>query len=117
MLRTGTIPEAGGYGLVTAENGEERENAKRAGPRSVPLERNFRRPRPIVALLAILGCGLQIPLDGFQSLEIKHGLPIYSIEVRETDEAILDCDSGDFMYDERFKDYKGVGRHHLELGD
>ena len=53
----------------------------------------------------------------FQGVKVQHGLPIYSIEVRETDEAVLNCYPGDFMYDERFEDYEGVGRHHLELGD
>jgi hypothetical protein len=37
VLRKGTIPAAGGYGLVTAENGEERENAKRAGSRTLGI--------------------------------------------------------------------------------
>jgi hypothetical protein len=28
VLRKGTFPAAGGYGLVTTENGEERENGR-----------------------------------------------------------------------------------------
>jgi len=68
----------------------------------------------VTALLAILRRGLQITLQLFQGLKVQHGLPIYSIEVRETDEAVLNCYPGDFVYDERFEDYEGVGRHHLE---
>ncbi len=37
VLSEGTIPAVGGYGLVTAENGEERENAKRAGSRTLGI--------------------------------------------------------------------------------
>jgi len=53
--------------------------------------RNFRRPRLVVALLGILRCGLQITLQLFQGLKVQHGLPIYSIEVTQTDEAVLTC--------------------------
>ena len=69
---------------------------------------------PVVALLAILRRGLQIAFQIFQGLEVQHGLPIDSIEVTQTDEAVLNCYPGDFMYHERFKDYDGVGRKHLE---
>jgi hypothetical protein len=103
VLSEGTIPAVGGYVLVTMENCEE-------GKRQA----NCRRPRPVVALLAILGRGLQITLQLFQGLEVEHGLPIYGIQITQTDEAVLNCDSGDFMNGERFEDYEGIGRQHLE---
>src|ERR1700686_395294 len=77
------------------------------------LARTFRRPRPVVALLAILGCGLQITFQLFQGLKVQHGLPIYSIEVRETDDPVLYCDPSHFMYDETFKADEGVWRQHV----
>jgi hypothetical protein len=122
--------DSGGWWLWAGDGGEWRGegNSKRAGSRSsgiiamltssnAILYFGEKFSTPVVALLAILRCGLQIMFQVFQGLKVQHGLPIYSIEVRETDEAVLNRDSCDFVYHERFEDYEGVWRERLKLAD